>query len=113
MRAAEEFADGAAEDSERAAACAALAPLMHAVGHTPSLTVAQGASHLGARNAWAATMAAHVARQRAGLVGVVWATAGGAEAAAEAVLLRDIFGNPYRAFVLSPSMLTPTILSLA
>ncbi len=47
------------------------------------------------------------------MVGVVWGPTGGAEEAAEAVLLRDIFGNPFRPLQLNPSLLTPTIVSLA
>ncbi len=68
---AEEFADGAAGDKERVAACSALAPLMLTWAHTPLLYVPMGASHLGARSGWAATRAANLAPEGRGGVGRV------------------------------------------
>ena len=114
---AERFADGAAGDKERGAACAALAPLMRrAANPEPLPYAAAGAAHLGARKGQAAARAAwHAAnllRARVGRAGGDWAGAARVEEAAQAAILRDVVG-PFRPVILDPSWLTPAVLSLA
>jgi hypothetical protein len=91
--------------------------MRRATNPEPLPFAAAGAAHLGARKGGRAAMAAHHAANLllwgVGRAGGDWAAARRAEEAAQAALARDLFGNPFRPLRLSPSLLTPTVVSLA
>jgi hypothetical protein len=85
--------------------------------HFASRSIAVNAVYHTTHRRWLAVFDETLAEDRWRLVAVVARNAAGSagpeEWVAQAALLRDVFGNPFRPPRLSPSLLTPTIVSLA
>jgi hypothetical protein len=122
VEAAEAYAEGMLDaETLQAASCAAHQPVDDAIEAAnssylgfslgPALSAADAAFE--ASNGMDSDITRHLVPLHAARAAQDALGSGGGECAAQAVLLRDIFGNPFRPITVSPAWRTPQVVALA